>query len=310
MWMTPEDARSDFVLAAATTLFGFVVVELVSRLPLYPAGGFARGVLSLVWIFALTGLVPLLLARYRNQGAAGFGLEENQASAAAGLLIALPLAVVWFLRVIGRASITESLLGQLAFGVDRDPTVSGFGGGSAADAALEFTLGLGLVAAVAAGGALLFSFLTTRAREGFRRTEIRLVEGLRTFGMAAVGAALLLGLLAAIGTVELVGVILNVSGLAVMVLLTDRLVTPTAGTSRATLLAPAIVALALHVFQLQGALLFGLYSGVLAGGVVMVMAALVETRRYAWTVVPIAVLGALYPTCLSPLPFGLSPATC
>lgn len=311
MWMTPEDSRSDFVLAAATTLFGFVVIELVTALPLYPSSGLVAELLLLFWVFALTGLVPLLLVRYRNQGLGGFGLDDDRASLGPGLLVALPLAVVWFLKALGTFSLTEALLGRLAVGATPDPTVSG-GAGSATEAAFELVVAALLVVVLGIGGALLFTFLAMRSREGFRRTEMRLVEGLRTFGMAIVGAAFVLGLLASFGVLAngFVGVLLDVGGLAVMILLTDRLVATTTSTSRATLLAPSIVALVLHVFQFRGNLILGIYAGVLAAGVVLVMTSLVETRRHAWAAVPVAAVAALYPSCLSPLPFFVSGATC
>lgn len=310
MYMAPEDARGDFVLAGATALFGFVVVELLSDLPLYPEQGLLADSLRLLWVFALTGLVPLLLVRYRNQGPDGFGLGEERSGVLPGLAVAAPIALVAVVRGLLRGSLTSGVFGRLRPVTLSDPTVDVIGP-SGSDVALDLALQLGLVAVLFLGTLLLFTFLTTRSREGFRRTEIKLVEGLRTFGMATVVASALFGLLAAIGPLVSLGdAILNVLALAAMVLLTDRLVTTGMGTSRATLLAPAILALLMHVLAFQRVLIFGLYAGVLAAGVTIVLAALVESRRYAWAAAPVALLAAIYPTCLSPLHFGVAPLSC
>lgn len=319
MFMNADDARSDFVLAAATTLFGGVVASLIVALPVYPRQGVLAEVLGLAWLFVLTGLVPFLLVRYRDMGLDGFGLDPDRGGLAPGFLLALPVVLLGVARTVGLGEsrgidgildgpavpLTRALLGRLSGGAFGDPTVGPEP--SAADAMVDFVFRSASVVLLWVGIVLLFTFLTTRARDGFRRTELPLVEGLRTFGMAAAGLALLFGLLSAVRPgVTLVTSLLNVGALVALVLLSDRYVTKRMSTSRATLLAPAVVALLVHVVG-GGDLLFNLYAGVMAAGAAIVLAALVETRTHAWAVVPVGAAMALYPTCLSPLAFGSVP---
>ena len=314
MFMNAEEARSDFVLAAAATLFGGLVIRLVAELPFYPGSGVVGEILRLLWVFALTGLVPYLLVRYREMGVRGFGLEGDRGGTVAGLLVAAPVAVLGIVRLLGigdgaglgaaigtpGASLTNALFGHLSGAPFGDPTVGP--GPSATEAMIELFFRIATVAVLWVGIVMLFTFLTTRARDGFRRKELPLVEGLRTFGMATAGIAFVVGLVAAIlPSVTLGSMVLNVAGLAAMVLLADRLVTKRMSTSRATLLAPAIVALLLHIIG-GTHLLLDLYAGALAAGGAIVLASLVETRRAAWAVVPVAAAMAIYPTCLSALP--------
>lgn len=299
MYMTPEDARSDFVLVAAVAVFGGEIIALLFQLPFYPRTGLVGRLLFQVWLFVVIGLVPWLLLRYRDQGAAGLGLTEDRSGLAGGLALSLPIVVIWLVRALRADVVVEGLLGRLTIGGLGDPTVG------TADPGADLLVRILVVLALAAGGVLLVPFLVTRSREAFRRTEMKLVEGLRTFGMATVGAALLLGLLAVLGrAVAALDVLLSVGGLATMVLLTDRLVHPVMGTSRATLMAPALVVVATHVLSGRGPLLPTLYTAALGAGVAIVVAALVETRRHAWAIVPLALTAALYPTCLTPLVWG------
>ncbi|MDX1619869.1 MAG: hypothetical protein R3320_02685 [Nitriliruptorales bacterium] len=320
MFMDAEDARSDFVLAAATTLFGGVVAALIISLPLYPDRGVVGQILNLLWIFVLTGLVPYLLVRYRDMGLRGFGLDHDRGAMVPGLLVALPVVVLGVVRALGvgddnggfdaplegnGVSIFTALLGRLSGAAFGDPTVGPQP--SAADALVDLIFRVAAVSILWVGIVLLFTFLTTRARDAFRRTELPLVEGLRTFGIATAGIALLFGLLAAIRPgVTLISALFNIGTLIAMILLVDRLVTKRMTTSRATLLAPALIALLVHVIG-GSDLLFNLYAGVLAAGAAIVLGALVETRNHAWAVVPVAAAMALYPTCISPLAIGTVP---
>ena len=50
-----------------------------------------------------------------------------------------------------------------------------------------------------------------------------------------------------------------------------------------------------------------LFHGAMSGGLVIALAAMIETRRYAWAIVPVAVATSLYPTCLGlPAAFNAS----
>jgi hypothetical protein len=311
MWMSPEDARSDFILAGATVLFAPWVIGLVARVPFYPSG-FLGSLLLLVWILVATALVPVLLMRYRDQDlATGIGLAGDRSALSQGLAVAAPIVLVgWVQGWLGWGlGPVRSLLGRL--GVVGASPVVGEG-----QSTLDLLLNALLVAVLFYAGLVLVGFLTTRARDAFARTELPLVEGLRTFGMGAAAAALLLGLLASIGPeVTVLGAALSAVALAAVVLLTDRLVATSDQTSRATLLAPAIMAVIVQVMAsggplgglVSGNLLLGLFHGALSGGLVVALAALIETRRYAWAVVPVAVAASLYPTCMGlPTAFNAS----
>jgi hypothetical protein len=307
MWMTPEDARSDFILAAAATLFGPLLVALLASLPLYPTGTVGT-LLGIVWVFVITALVPLLLVRYRGQGVEGYGLVDDPGAWRRGLLVALPIVVVGWLRGwlgLGLGPV-GALAGKLAVGTAGSPAITSGRG------VVGLALDLVFLAVVMVSGLMLAGFLVTRARDGFRRTELPVIEGLRTFGMGAAGAGLLLGLVASITPeIRFAVVLMNILALVVVVLLADRLVANSDTTSRATLLAPAVVAVVAQIMAFgglfRGNLLLALFHGAISAGLVIVLAALIETRRYAWAVVPIAVASALYPTCLSlPVAFNAS----
>lgn len=301
MYISSEDARSDFILAGAATLVGPLLVNLIAAIPGYPGGGDLGLALQLVWVLLVTAFVPWWLVRYRGLGLGGYGYPEDRTGLRTGLLVAAPVVVVGMLRTLGRgASLATMPLGRLWVG---SPVVGD--GPSAAQLSLSLLFVLAEVAVIFVGVTMLFPFLTVRARDGFRPTEIPLVEGLRTFGMGAVGVSLVLGLMYAfVPSVDLVAILLSVGGLAAVVLLADRLVTRSMRTTRATILAPAILTILMHVIGQRGGLLGALFTGVLAAGTVVVIATLVETRRHAWAVLPLALALVVYPTCLLPrLPF-------
>lgn len=288
MYADVEEARSDFILAAAMAVFGPLIYLFVVRiLPLRGLGAF-EGLVHAALVFAVIGLVPLLLARYRGEGAVAFGLAgEPGPGVAAGAAIAAPAVLLGIFVLFSQYGARPSIL----LGV----IPNAFGG------PVETLVSIAGLVALLLGSLLLYTFLATKARHAFARNEIRQLEALRTFGMGAAGGALVIGVLVlAQGRIGVGRLFVDPLVLAAMVLLTDRLIEPDAMTTRATMLAPAIVALVVQIDLFGGAFLVTLRQALLGTGVVLVITALVETRRYAWAVVPILAALTIYPSALRP----------
>lgn len=287
MWTDPEEARSDFILAAAVTLFGPLVVSVLQNLLSGLFVGTFGNLLGLALFFTYTGLVPLLLIQYRDQGIEAFGLDTGREGIAPGMLIALPIVVIAIgLQMALSGNVVDAVMGTLA-GLLVGPVNA------------LLTLLRAVVVSIAV--VLLYAFLTTKARHGFARNEVPLVEMLRTFGMAAAGGGFVVGLLLLVRGGSFLRVLLDAATLAVVVLAADRFVDRAARTSRATILAPAIVALIIKVRLFGGDFLLSLRGALLGAGLVIVAAALIETRRYAWAAVPVLVATVLWPTPLIPV---------
>jgi hypothetical protein len=310
--LSPDEARSDVILAAAATLFGGFVLTLVTQLPLYPRSGVLGLLVGVFWIFALTGLVPLLLARYRGDGVRAFGLDGPRDGWRAGLILLLPVVALGMLReLISTGSLAPTLLGRLGGATAGSPVVLG----TPRLGPIELAFSALQLVALTAGALLLVTFLTVRGREGFRPVDLSLTQALRTFGMGAVALALLVGLLRSIGPdARVVSVLMQVVALAAMVLLADRMVPLGPTFPRGAVLAPGIVVLVSHVFAtggiFRGDLLAGFYTGALGAGTAVVVAVLVATRRRAWAVVPLMVALHWWPSCLSPLALEIGTAGC
>jgi hypothetical protein len=311
MFMSSEDARSDFILAGAAMLFGGIAVALLMALPIYPSGGLLGQLLAIGWVFVLTALVPILLVRYRKQGLEGYGLQGERSALLRGVLVAVPIVAAGILHTWPVSGV-GALFGRLRSAALFDsPTVAQPASGPSV--VTDLFLALLLVGVVAIGATVFYGFMTTRARDGFRRHDITVTEGLRTYGMGAAVAGLVLGLLQALASsMSIVTPLIMVVALVVTLLLADRLVPANAQTSRSTLLAPAIVGVVAQVLAagglFRGDLLYGLFTGVLAAGLVIVVAALIESRTAAWAVVPVIVGMALYPSCIA-LPVAFSAST-
>jgi hypothetical protein len=287
-------------------------VSLLQQLPFYPVGGVVGTLLGLVWLFALTGLVPYLLTRYRKLGSESYGLDTDRHRWSAGLLLAAPIVVAGIVRGMPlRGSFPQALLGRFSPLVAGDPTIRQEAV-TAPNLVVEVLIALVLVVLLAAGALLLYTFLTVRGRDAFSRKDLSVTEAVRTIGMGSVAAALVFGLLRAIGPdLTVLGVLVNVATLATFVLLGDRLIPANVRTNRAAILTPLVVAVLAHVLQLmRGDLLFGLYAASLAAGLVTVVASILEGRAYAWAIIAPIVAMAVYPTCLSLLPFATNPFGC
>jgi hypothetical protein len=311
VYLSPEDSRSDVILAGATTLFGGFAVGVLARLPIYPRSGLLPLLLGVVWVFVLTGLVPLLLARYRGDGIAAFGLDAPRAAWTAGIALAVPVVALGVLRqLVVSGTPTGALLGRIGGASFASPVIGD--GGSGFGIATILQVAIFVVTTV--GALLLVTFLTVRGREAFRSPDVSLTELIRTFGMGAAGVALILGLLRSIGSARLLPVVLHVVTLAAVVLLADRLVPTGATTRRAAILTPVVFMVVSHVFAygglFRGDLIAGLYTGALAAGTAAVVAVVVESRSRAWAIAPLIVALHWWPSCLSPLAIELGAAAC
>lgn len=293
MWMTQEDARSDFILAAApAVLLPIVQGQLLPRV--IGTGLAGNAFLRAALVFAFVGLVPLWLARYRSQGIAAFGLDAPREGLTAGLPLAAVFLAAWLaFGLLSDIGVVGALFGRLQ-ALRSLPTVG---------AGVGLVDAMGLVALLVAdvvSTVLLTTFLTTRARQAFREVEMTRVEALRTYGMTAAGVLLVIGLLRTLGETTLVFGIAPGLGLGVVVLLTDRLVQAGTTSSRWTMVAPGLVLVVVEVGFLG--LLFNPLETLLVGGTIftttLVASVLVETRRYAWAAVPVLVASVVWPLLL------------
>lgn len=312
MWMESDDARSDVILAGATAVFGVAIVAFLGRLPFYPRSGLLGIALQLFWMFALTGLVPYLLTRYRKLGAESYGFDTGRDGWTAGLLLAVPVVVAGVLRGWPQqTTLPRALLGRFAAFLPGDGMQDN--AATAASAVLDGFTQLAIVVILVAGALLLYPFLTVRGRDAFRGDDASVTELIRTVGMIAVAAALGFGLLRSLrADFSAVSALVHVLALLALVLLGDRLVPARVTTARPAVLTPVIVAFLAHLLPaLGGDLLMGLFAGALAAGIVAVIACVIEGRAFAWAVIPAVAAMAIYPTCLTPLPpFATGNFTC
>lgn len=299
MWLDRDVAQSDVVLAGATAAVGpTVVLLLLSRLPL---GYVVSLVIYVVAIFAVTGLVPWLLARHRGDNLAAFGLHaKDKSRATGGLFLALPIAVLFLgLHLSAGGALIAGLTGRI---LDAGPVV---GPVSVTDAVARGAASVVL----AVGSWLLLTFQSNRGRDAFRANEIDVTEGLRTFGLALVGASLVLGLLRSVGSLGIGSALLApVVGLVIL-LLADREIPPRIAVNRTMLITPAATVMVMAFFLGGGSIFNGgsllatLHRGASGAILALVVAGLVAVGKTRLTILPIAV-AALYPTCLSPILFS------
>lgn len=305
MWMSSEDARSDFILAAAGMALGTEVLRFVLAFVPLPGGQFGSllgSVLTIVLIVLLTVLVARFFVSYRDQGIAGYGLREDQAGLAEGALVAAPLLIAGYVRAL------QAGLGPVGSLMGRARPLSADAGASVPP--LDLTLGVVIVGVAALGAMMMYGLLTTRAREAFRSPDMPLVQALRTFGLGAVAISTLLGLMIAVGnpSLPLSSPVFDGIALGAVVLLTDRMVDAGDRTTRATILAPAIAGLVVAIVIVGGGL-FGpglpiaLWRGTAGGAVIIVVSTLIETRRASWAAVPLVAVAMWSPTCTT-LPIG------
>jgi hypothetical protein len=306
VYMSPDEARSDVILAAAAAVFGSILIGLISGLPLYPRTGLLGAAVAIFWIFALTGLVPLLLAKYRGDGVQAFGLDGPRDQWRRGLVLALPVVALGVLNeFVATGGLGPSLLGRIGGATGGTPSLAPLG----LPGPVAMVLASVELLALVLGGLLLTTFLAVRGREGFRPVDLSLTQAVRTFGMGCAGVALVTGGLRSLGPdVRIASVLLQVATLVALVLLADRLVPLGPTVPRGAVLAPLVVIAVAHVFTVGGGLLFGnpligLHNASLGAGTAVVIAAMVAARRMAWAAVPLVVALHWWPSCLSPVAF-------
>jgi hypothetical protein len=300
MYLSSDDAKSDVILAAAVLLFGGLARVIVSQIPLYPRTGTVALVLDLVWLILLTAAVPWWLSRYRGDGIRAFGLDGDRSAIGSGFALAVPVIVAQILiGILDGRTASGAVAGNL------DPVLAGI----YAQTGLAFVATLARFVVLTVGATLVISFLAIRSRDAFPRSpDTSLTELVRTFGMGAAGIALVLGLLRTIfGPGSPGGVLLNVAALIAVILLADRKLPHTVMVPRATIAAPAIIVVVVHIFAsgglFRGNLPEGLYLGAMGAGIAVVMAALVQLRGLAWSIVPLMLAAHWWFSPLSPLAF-------
>lgn len=277
MYTSPDEARSDLFLAGAVYVLGPLVVSLLLRVIPLTAVPVLGTVLIVVVPFVLTGLVPLLLIRYRKEPWSAYGLGAGpNATLGFGVLLAVPIVVA-------------SILAGAAVVLGTDATLS------LPAVVPVLAVGPGTVVLLLArvadwlGLALLAVFTTVKARDAFRADHLTVRDG-----MWDVGRWFALGSLIAT-TLLVLALLLNAPpqalladarlylmplGVGAAAMLAYRSLPGSTNTTRATLLAPAVL-LALGPFLISfQAILFleGLWQAALLGVIGLIIAVLQEAR--------------------------------
>ncbi len=300
VYIQAEDARTDVILAAAVATFGGMLRTLVAQVPGYPQFGVAAATLNVVWLFAVTGLVPLLLARYRTDHAAAFGLAKPRIGVSTGMRLA---------TIIGIGHVL------LAMAMGAAPPVALLGRVAGATNAVSATFAVMQFVTLTLGATLLITFLSRRGAYWGRSPDVPLAQLLRSVGIGSASVALLAGAVRSIGGAGWRGVLVTATYagiLVVVVLATDRVVSGQTTVARTSVLAPVIVVAVIHLFAtgglFRGDLITAIYAGGLAVGITTVVAALTQTRTTAWAPVPLLAALHWWPSCLSPLAYEIARA--
>ncbi|MEX0592846.1 MAG: hypothetical protein WD152_05175, partial [Nitriliruptoraceae bacterium] len=249
------------------------------------------------WLIAVTALVPLLLARYRGDRWAAFGLTQPVRGITVGIVVAAPIVA---------GGIVLGLAGSVA-GAAAPAWWWGRLGGAVAvgnDLVTRIAVVTQFVTLVV-GVTLLIAFLATRGASLQRSPQWAPVRMIRTIGLPAVGAALVTGVIRVIVGWPLLPVIVQVAAVAGVLTLVDRRVRIASPMPRSTVIAPVIIVGVLHLFAagglFRGDLLAAVHGGGLAIGVTVATVLLARTRATAWAIVPLFVAVHFWPLCLSPL---------
>ena len=306
MYLSPEDARSDVIMAGAAAVFGGTLLSLVLTAPGIPASGIVAEVIVVAAAFVLSGLVPILLARYRSDVPGAFALGGGGAFGGVALLLALPAVVLGSLRaLLVDGSLLTAVGGRLGRALTASPLV---GAGQAVDVVGVILAALQIVA-LSVGTLLLLGFLTVRGRDAFRSDERSATEVLRTFGAVGLGVAAIGGLLSAIGGGgSLAAVGLNVLGAAALLAVVDRTVPVGLRVTRPAILTPVVLVGVAHLLAAGGIFRGGIISAAYTGGLATVttvaVAITIERGGRAAPTALLLVAVSWWPSCLHPLPLG------
>ncbi len=307
MWISSEDAKSDFILAAAAVFLGVQLVSLITAIPGYPRTGAPFLVLSVLWLVLIACGAPWALARYRNQVPAAFGLSpEDRGGIVPALVVASPLLIGYVLATLFTGDLGAVLLALAGRFTILTPTIAAF------QLTFELVVIMLSVLVLAVGSAITGSFLAVRARDSFRSPDTDLTELVRTYGLGAVGLSFVMGLLVVVrDNGSFTTLLVRTAALLAIVLLADQYVPPRITLPRATVIGPAVAVLVLWIIAFGGPfggdLLLGLAAGTAAAAIMVAASALVHVR-HGWAAVVLLAASAVYPiggTPLQPLPLGL-----
>lgn len=311
MYLSPEDARSDVILAGAAAVFGGTLLSLLLTAPGIPTSGLVAEIIVVAAAFVLSGLVPLLLARYRADVPGAFALGGGGRSGGGGAASAVALALALPVVVLGatRALLVDgAVLTAVGGRIGR-----ALGGSPAMGAGTVDVVGAVLAAiqvvALTAGTLLLLAFLTVRGRDAFRDDERSATELLRTFGVVGLGVAVVGGLLAAVGgRASLASVGLNVVAAAGLLAVADRSLSAGLRITRPAVLTPVVLIGVAHLLAsgglFRGGLVPALYTGGLAVVTTAVVAVTIESGRRAAVTLGVILAVSWWPSCLHPLPLA------
>lgn len=284
MYTSPDEARSDVMLAGAVFVFGPIVIGLLlTTLPLTRLRPLAV-LIALATPVLLTAVVPYWLVRHRRESWDSYGFGGSPGSGlVSGALVASPMVAAGAVSaLVGGQPLTAAL------------PLLGAGPGWLLAMAVRVVTWLGL--------AILAVFVTTKARDAFRPTYQTIPEVMLDIGKVLGIVVAVAGLLrlVLVGTFD--SVIMPLGVAASVWMLYQRARGPSS-TSRATLLTPTVLlAIGSFFITLSAAqLVAGVWTAALVAAVGLAMGVLREQRRSAWAVIGLAVVIAL----LTPLPVPL-----
>lgn len=305
MYLSPEDARSDVILAGAAAVFGGTLLSLLLTAPGIPASGIFLEIIVVAAAFVLSGLVPFLLARYRADIPGAFALGGGGVTSAVALALALPVIVLGATRaLLVDGSVLTAVGGRIGRALASSPAV-----GTGTVDVVGASLAAIQVVALTAGTLLLLAFLTVRGRDAFRDDERSATELLRTFGVIGLGVAVVGGLAAAVGgRASFASVGLNVLAAAGLLAVADRSVSPDRRITRPAVLTPVVLIGVAHLLAaggiFRGGLIPALYTGGLAVITTAVVAVTIESGRRAAVTFGLILAVSWWPSCLHPLPLA------